>query len=272
MSSDPDLPSKSPPSDSDLVPSGAGQMQEIQLGGVHKSAGSSSAAPASASRQTGLRHRVLAPVGAASAWVCGLWPVRVVAHWVTAFILMLRKRALTAWRDAALCWTLLLPVGIMALVLLVLKVNVDPSAPTQTLTLADIGQVSPLATAHAPASLRACQPSLQDGSAPALLDGAWSNSSRPAFAGMHCAAGNCSGRAAVWDRAGVNDSYVMSQALLADMRSGVPAQYGAAVFSDPIVMEIPEAIADTVSELGLECGCPGELQLPAAGSGRPACR
>ena len=265
VASDPDLPSKSPPSDSDLVLGGAGQMQEIQLRGEHKPAGSSSTAPAGALRQTGLRHRLLAAPGAAWRWFCGLWPVRVVAHWVTAFTQMLRKRALTAWRDAALCWTLLLPVGIMALVLLVLKVNVDPSAPTQTLTLADIGQVSPLATAHAPASLRTCQPSLRDGSAPALLDGAWSAPERPAFAGMHSPAGNCSGRAAVWERAGVNDSYVMSRALLADMRSGVPAQYGAAVFSDPIVMEIPEAIADTVSELGLNVDVLASYssQLPA---------
>ena len=265
VSSDPDLPSKSPPSDSDLVPGGAGQMQDIQLGVEHKPAGGSSTAPAGGPRPTGLRHRLLAAVGAAWGWVCSLRPVRLVAHWVTAFTQMLRKRALTAWRDAALCWTLLLPVGIMALVLLILKVNVDPSAPTQALTLADIGQVTPLATAHAPASLRACQPSLAQGSAPALLDGAWSASARPAFDGMHCSAGNCSGRAAVWERAGVNDSYVMSRALLADMRSGVPAQYGAAVFSDPIVMEIPEAIADVVCELGLNVDVLASYssQLPA---------
>lgn len=265
VSSDPDLPSKSPPSDSELVPGEAGQMQEIQLGGEHKPAGSSSAAPAGGLRQTGRRRSPLAAVGAAWGWVCALRPVQAVAHWVTAFTQMLRKRALTAWRDAALCWTLLLPVGIMALVLLILKVNVDPSAPTQTLTLADIGQVTPLAMAHAPASLRACQPSLRDGSAPALLDGAWSDPARPAFAGMHCAAGNCSGRASVWDRAGVNDSYVMSRALLADMTAGLPAQYGAAVFSDPIVMEIPEAIADAVSELGLNVDALASYssQLPA---------
>ena len=60
-----------------------------------------------------------------------------------SFRQMLRKRALIASRDLRGGFsTLLLPVLAIALVLLVLKVNINPTAPTMVLSLSALPQVS----------------------------------------------------------------------------------------------------------------------------------
>lgn len=60
-----------------------------------------------------------------------------------SFQQMLRKRSLIASRDLRGGFsTLLLPVLAIALVLLVLKVNINPTAPTMVLSLSALPQVS----------------------------------------------------------------------------------------------------------------------------------
>lgn len=55
-----------------------------------------------------------------------------------------------------LLFQLLLPVAAICLVLAILKVNIDPSSPTISLTFSDLLQREPVLVANAPPNLAPC--------------------------------------------------------------------------------------------------------------------
>ncbi|KAK9829531.1 hypothetical protein WJX72_006343 [[Myrmecia] bisecta] len=133
---------------------------------------------------------------------------------------MFKKRALIASRDKKnMMFTLLLPVVAIAFVLLILRVNINPSAPTMNLTLGSLGQRSPIPIANAPGALSGC----------ISLDGS-----------PHSTDPSCAPGWAFQSVEDVADSYAMSEQLLRGLAAGVPAQYGALVFNDTIVQRMAD--------------------------------
>ncbi|KAK9862183.1 hypothetical protein WJX84_007200 [Apatococcus fuscideae] len=146
-----------------------------------------------------------------------------------SFRQMFRKRALIASRDLRGGFsTLLLPVLAIALVLLVLKVNINPTAPTMLLSLSALPQVYPLPMGGSdiPPSLLQC---VGDG-------GLWS--SAPA----------CQGGLA-FEPIPAADSLDMSRFLLDD-EAHFP-RYAAVVFNDSVVNDLPNTLKAALDSSGL---------------------
>ncbi|KAL6764727.1 hypothetical protein V8C86DRAFT_3022151 [Haematococcus lacustris] len=174
------------------------------------------------------------------------------AHAWRAFKAMVHKRARIAARDwKGLLYLFLLPIAAVALTLVILLVNIDPTGPQLQLSLHSVEQFTPVPMVHnpAPGVLAGC---VVPATAPATQGGG--RRSHPIFEGWtpkstFSGADTCPNGLAMQD-VNATDSYTLSEWLLQQIRSPAPPQYAALMWADPIVLRGAVNVQQSLNSAG----------------------